>query len=222
MDEEDECGDLDFVCCDRPIREREYRARGYLRNRSLHGYVSRSGNGGRATLIVVATHLRVFLGLSIDFCFMLLTRPVNRGGVSWNALCCWDEDGTPYPWSDVELRSALEAAEGFVPGFGVREYRRLEAAREVDRCLNDFVSRLQRHSSGSWFYQRVSASELYWTFMREYDLPIDRLHLIVFGRKFVEACKAAGLCLERRKVGRRKYMVYHGFGLKHGLARLCA
>lgn len=168
--ESDDWSGLNYLTDQRPPRDRWHRGLGYIENRIRNGIISRSGAGGRATLLVILTHLRQYLRLPNSLCLSLLLLP-GPGGRSWNGQCLDARTKSPYPWSREEIESALEATEHFVPYYGVLEYERREVGRHLDGCLEDFLQRLACATQGRGFHQTVSLQEIYQGFLNAYGLP---------------------------------------------------
>lgn len=69
------------------LKDRTYRGESYVRNRLQCGIVSKSGDGGRATLLVIVTHLLQYLMLPDDVVMDLLVKPVHGTKKDWNSHC---------------------------------------------------------------------------------------------------------------------------------------
>jgi hypothetical protein len=76
-----------FTTAKGELLDRIYRGEAYIRNRIVLGIFSKSGNGGRATLLVIVTHLLRYLCLPPEKVLELLTLPVHLQMRSWNAQC---------------------------------------------------------------------------------------------------------------------------------------
>ena len=198
-----------FVTCSRPLKERKFRAFGYLRNRIEAGDVSRSGMGGRATLLFIAVHLVVYLNLPKEFCLAALNRPINRGR-SWNDSCVDAATGRPYPWSEAELNLSLDIAETLIPNFGGLEWERMQRRKNGDRCFEDFLQRINWNALGIGFHEDVAQEALHGAFLTVYDLPEEALRFVPFTRKMAEAIRTGRVKLKRVKSVETNRMVYRG------------
>ena len=111
-----------------PISSRKIRADGFIRNRIRYGIVSRSGEGGRETLLTMVVHLVKYLCLPDETILSLLVEPVHGMGVSWNDKCVDAMTKEPHPWGVEELKTAIAAAHEYIPVYGP-EFKRLK--REI-------------------------------------------------------------------------------------------
>jgi hypothetical protein len=133
-----------FLRDTRPRRDRIAHACTYLK---LRAPVSVSKRGGHRTLMGVVAHLVQYLDLDPELAFHMLTHGPNP----WNQRCI-DRDGTPYPWSNVELWEACTHAVDIIPAAGRKAYLRMEA-RQRDRVrlseavciLREYLTMPQRH-----------------------------------------------------------------------------
>lgn len=205
--EPDEWSSLNYLTDLRPLRDRWHRGSRYIENRIRDGIISRSGAGGRATLLVILTHLRQYLRLPTSVCLSLLLVQ-GAGGKSWNDHCVDAGTRSPYPWSVAELESALQATEHFVPYYGVLEYANREAGRHLDRCLDDFVHRLAGATQGRGFHQTVSLQEISEVFHRAYGLPRTKQSVDRVSKSLCRHVEDGLLRLVRKKIG--NHMTYRG------------
>ena len=125
-----------YVKNERPLKDRIIRARQYLTKKAP---VSVSDDGGKRTLISVATHLVGYLDLPNDAALKVMTTPA---ATSWNSRCLDKTTGRPYPWINGELLVALTKAKGLVPAFGVYEWKRQQKDLERDRVLKWFFEQI--------------------------------------------------------------------------------
>ena len=119
----------------RPEKDRIIRARAYLKRSAP---VSISGASGNRTLAGVAAHLVAYLRLKPEMAHSLML----QGEAPWNKRCTF-RDGTPYPWTDVELHTACIAAVSAVPAAGVKAYDRQKAAETTKMKLASLVTILK-------------------------------------------------------------------------------
>lgn len=209
--EADEWANLPYSTDPRPIEDRLYRARGYLKNRMRAGYVSRSGKGGRTTLLVVTTHLRKYLRLPGRTCLLLLQEPLEHGH-SWNGRCCHADTGRPFPWSVVELASAISASEHLIPGYGVVEALRGKARLRAAECFDDYLMRINWHCEPArGFHTHVSSNDLYQAFLSAYRIDDQALSLTNFQRRMAFAARTGKVRLIHREFD--KHMMYRGLFL---------
>ena len=124
-----------FLVNTRPLHDRLAAARYYLGRKAP---VSVSGKHGHRTLAGVASHLVVFLDLSPAMAASLLV----SGPSPWNCRCT-NPDGSPYPWSASELRTACDAAVGTVPAAGVKAFERQEEGKRLKVGLGAFIAVLK-------------------------------------------------------------------------------
>lgn len=127
-----------FLTDDRPLEDRIYRARAYLRSKAP---VSVYKKGGAKTLMSVVTHLTRFLRLPDDVALDLLTSPP---GASWNDRCMNSITGAPYPWSLDELQNALVRSSTLVSGYGKRLWEQKQKEIRRDQLLEKFIDLILR------------------------------------------------------------------------------
>ena len=201
-----------FAMAGGSLEDRIIRGEGYIRNRLRLKIVSRSGKGGRVTLLVIVTHLLRYLRLPASKVVELLVLPVYGETRSWNAQCVDAMTGEPYPWSQEELHTAIEAAQHYVPAFGVFEFQRLERIQQANERLSDFWTLLggipPQDPDPSI---AMSAEDLYRAFLDLYSLDEGGCSK----RRFTVAIQkayTAGLIRLRniRGAGRRKLRYYQG------------
>ena len=133
-------GGKPYLKNERPLKDRIIRARQYLK---MKAPVSVSKQGGRNTLLSVATHLIGYLDLPEDVALDVMTTPAST---CWNSRCVNGVTNEAYPWSKRELMMALTKAKGMVPAFGVFEC-------ELHQ------KRLQRERVLDWFFEHILMGE---------------------------------------------------------------
>ena len=196
-----------------------YRGEAYIRNRIRCKIFSKSGDGGRATLLVIATHLVQYLGLSADKVMELLILPVHGEKRCWNNQCIDAKSKEPYPWDYREIESAILAAYHYIPAYGVLEYHRLERIRAANERLVDFWMLLgcippQRDPMPS-----MSAQEVYRTFLELYSVDPDGCTFRRFACAMQKAMRAGLVRLCNARGGGRKKLRYYQ-GISHDLLDL--
>jgi len=211
VSESDDWSGLNYVTDQRPLGDRMCRGLAYVQNRIHHGIVSRSGAGGRATLLVILTHLSQYLLLPEAECLALLNAPCVNGQ-SWNDLCRYADSSDPYPWSMTELESALAATQHFIPLFGVLEYERQAAKRRHETSFKDFLARLDRHTRGRGFHENATLKEIYLAYLQAYNLTDSPGDYDWFGKALKSSVESGQIKLRHKKI--HNLVTYRGLELK--------
>ncbi|BDU68261.1 hypothetical protein GETHOR_03620 [Geothrix oryzae] len=200
-----------FTTAKGELQDRIYRGEAYIRNRITLGIVSKSGNGGRATLLVIVTHLLRYLCLPPGKVLELLALPVHLQMRSWNAHCIDARTKQPYPWSREELISAIKAAQFYSPAYGVQEYQRLAKIAAANDRMIDLWTLINSIPPQPEPIPAMSAEALYKVFMELYSVEPEGCSY----RRFtlaIQKARRAGLVRigNARGGGRRKLRYYQG------------
>lgn len=198
-----------FLTATGDSEDRRIRGDQYIKNRIKCKIFSRSGRGGRGTLLAITIHLIRYLRLPDSVALEMLNKPVYGMLRSWNAQCVWDDTGDPYPWSEAELKSAIDAAYHYVPAYGIIKYEEAKCLQAVQERLVDFWT-LVDFIPTQGEVESMAAQEVYRTFMDMYSVsPADCSY-----RRFTVAMQRAistGLIrLMNKRGGGRKKLRYYG------------
>jgi len=196
-----------------------YRGEAYIRNRIRCNIFSKSGNGGRATLLVIATHLVRYLRLPPNKVMDLLVHPVHGESRCWNNQCIDAKTKEPYPWSYKELESAIAAAQCYIPAYGVMEYKRLERIKAANERLVDFWILLGYIPPQPEPMPAMSAQEVYNTFLELYSVDPTGCSYRRFACAFQKARRGGLVRLINARGGGRKKLRYYR-GINHELLDL--
>ena len=193
------------------LTDRSYRSDQFIKGRIRNRIFSRSGDGGRATLLTTIVHLLNFLVLPADTVLLKLMAPVWGESKSWNEHCVDAQTGKPYPWSEHELRDAIHAAYAYVPHYGVIEHQRLQQIKEVMERLWDFWRTLACLPAPEADVPSPSmrAKDLYETFLELYSLEEKQCSYRRFTLAFQKAIKTGVIGLEKIRGGGRKKLRYY-------------
>ncbi|HPT72998.1 MAG TPA: hypothetical protein PLE74_12050 [Candidatus Cloacimonadota bacterium] len=195
------------------LGSRKIRADGYIRNRIRYGMVSRSGEEGRKTLLVIAVHLVKYLSIPDEVVQTLLTAPVHGMSKAWND-CCIDADTKkPYPWSAEEITSAIAVAHHYIPTYGVYEsQKRLKLIGLMDR-MKAFLQLLSLLPEPTDESPSMQTQELYELFLDMYSVDGKEFS----NRRFTMALQAAistgFLKLKNIRRTKKKLRYYQGVSL---------
>jgi hypothetical protein len=193
------------------LQDRIYRGEAYIRNRIVLGIVSKSGNGGRATLLVIVTHLLRYLCLPPEKVLELLTFPVHLQMRSWNAQCINAVTKEPDPWSHEELVSAIKAAQFYIPAYGVLEHERLAKIAAANDRLLDLWALTNHIPPQPEPIPTMSAEALYKCFLELYSVDPQGCSYRRFTLAMQRAMRAGLIHLSNtRGGGRRKLRYYRG------------
>ena len=193
---------------------RTYRGEAYIHNRIRCKIFSKSGDGGRATLLVMATHLVQFLKLPAEKVMDLLILPVHGEKRCWNNQCIDAKTKEPFPWSYRELESAISAASHYVPAYGVLEYERLERIRAANARLVDFWTLIGYVPPQPEPMPSMSAQDVYQTFIELYSVDPSGCTFRRFACAMQKAMRAGIVRLvNARGGGRKKLRYYSGISL---------
>jgi hypothetical protein len=200
-----------FTTAKGELQDRIYRGEAYIRNRIVLGNVSKSGNGGRATLLVIVTHLLRYLCLPPEKVLELLILPVHLQMRSWNALCINALTKQPYPWSREELVSAIKAAQFYIPAFGVLEHQRLTRIAAANDRMLDLWTLINHIPPQPEPAPAMSAEALYKVFMELYSVEPQGCTYRRFTLALQKAIRAGLIRIANaRGGGRRKLRYYRG------------
>ena len=189
---------------------RKIRAEGFVRNRIRSRIVSRSGDGGRKTLLTMAIHLVKYMCLPDETVLSLLLEPVHGMGVAWNDLCVDARTNQPMPWSVEELQAAIAAAQEYLPPYGVEEFKRFRTLREGIERLQAFrklLSVLPAPSDGS---PSMKAQDLYETFLEMCNLDKRDITYRRFSMVIQSGIETGYLKLKNIRRTKKKLRYYQG------------
>jgi hypothetical protein len=192
------------------LQDRIYRGEAYIRNRIVLGIVSKSGNGGRATLLVIVTHLLRYLCLSPETVLELLTLPVHNQVRSWNAQCINAVSKEPYPWTQEELVSAIGAARFYIPAFGVLEHERLSKIAAANDRMLDLWTLINLIPPQPEPIPSMSAEALFKVFMELYSVDPQGCTYRRFTLALQKAIRAGLIRLANTRGGGRRKLRYYG------------
>jgi hypothetical protein len=193
------------------LSTRQIRADFYIRNRIQYGIVSRSGDGGRATLLTTVIHLVQYLQLPDWMVVEKLMKPVHNAKHAWNDMCTDAETGEPCPWTEQEVVSAVTAAHAYVPYFGILEYERLRKRKEVEERLDAFWDLLGHLPAPDDDSPSMSAADLHKTFLELFSVDPLECSDRLFSLRYQAALRADRFHFKNiRGSGKKKLRHYQG------------
>jgi|GEM_PF-4165701 len=203
--------DRDYTIAKGDQAARGIRADFYIRNRIRYGIVSRSGEGGRATLLTTVIHLVQYLKLPEADVLKKIMFPVHNAKVAWNDCCVDGITEQPYLWTAHEVACAIAAARAYVPHYGVVEHHRLQVLAGVMERLWDFWGVLGRLPLPEDESPSMSAHAVYNAFLELYSVDDKTCSFRRFTLAFQKAMKTGVLQLKNiRGSGRKKLRHYLG------------
>ena len=172
------------------------RGRGYVRSRIRCGIVSRSGEGGRYTLLVIANHLLKYLRLSPSDVLDLLNKQLYMEIYPWNVKCCDGATGLTYPWTDKELVEAITAANEYVPYQGVVDHELDIRLKDAKARLQEFMRILSYLPEPDLEAPSMSSAALYNAFLELFSLSVEDCSQRRFSLAFQDARRCGFLKLK--------------------------